>query len=46
MALGIYCEAHEDGHRELKPLLDGMLKAAQMAFDALRDGRKRTPANV
>jgi hypothetical protein len=36
MALGILAEG-ADGHRELRPLVDGMVKAAQLAFDALRE---------
>lgn len=41
MALGIMAEA-EGGHRELKVLTDAMLKAAQIAFDAMRDSRSHT----
>ena len=40
MALGIFMEGQPDAHRNLKPLTDAMLKAAQIAFDALRDGKK------
>lgn len=46
MALGIYMEAHEGGHRELRPLSDGMLQSAQIAFDALRAARKGKPGNA
>lgn len=39
MALGIFMEGVDGGHRELKPLIDAMLKAAQISFDALRNSR-------
>ena len=44
MALGIYVESHPDSHRELAPLCEGMLKAAQIAFDALREASSREPS--
>lgn len=46
MALGILAEGDERGHRNLRPLANGMLKAAQLAFDALRDGRNREPGHA
>ena len=47
MALGIYVEAQEGcSHRNIWPLVGAMMKAAQMAFDALREGREREPGNA
>jgi hypothetical protein len=46
MALGILAEGDERGHRNLKPLIAGMVKAAQMAFDALRAVRRRDPGHA
>lgn len=41
MALGIFMEGQPNSHRNLQPLADTMLSGAQMAFDALREGRNR-----
>lgn len=41
MALAILAEATEGAHRNLWPLCEGMTRAAQIAFDALRDSRNR-----
>ncbi len=46
MALGIFCEGQPDSHRGLKPLVDGVLTAAQGAFDALRASRDRDEGNA
>jgi hypothetical protein len=40
MALGILAESDPRGHRNLRSMSDGMLKAAQVAFDGLRQHRK------
>jgi hypothetical protein len=45
-ALGILAEGDERGHRNLKPLVDGMVKAAQLGFDALRASRNREPGHA
>ena len=45
MALGIFMEG-KGGHRNLKPLTDSMLRCAQIAFDALRQGRRHEPGNA
>lgn len=45
-ALGILAEGDERGHRNLKPLVDGMVKAAQIGFDALRASRSREPGRA
>ena len=36
MALGIYMEAQEGAHCEFRPLIEGMLRAAQMTYDAFQ----------
>lgn len=46
MALGIFVEGQPDSHRNLELLTDAMLRAAQMAFDALRQGRKRNAGHA
>lgn len=36
MALGILVAAHPKGHRDMRPLIVAQLRAAQIAFDAIR----------
>lgn len=43
-ALGIGAEGIDGSHRNLTPLLDGMLSAAQLCFDALRTAREQKPS--
>ena len=38
MALGILAAGHPAGHRNLRPLINGQVEAAQLAFDAIRAG--------
>ena len=38
MALGILAASHPNAHRNLQPLVAAQVKAAQMAFDAIRTG--------
>jgi hypothetical protein len=42
MAMGIYMDAQEGSHRNLKPLADGVCEAAQIAFDALNAHRNKS----
>ena len=46
MALGIYMEAQEGAHRELKPLADTMCEVAQMVFDRFQQAKKMEPGNA
>lgn len=46
MALGIFVEGLEGGHREMRPLLDAHLNVAQQTFDALRASRTHEPGTA
>ena len=46
MAMGIYMEAQEGAHRNLRPISDAMLLAAQQTFDAFQQARRRQPGNA
>jgi hypothetical protein len=46
MALGIFVEGTENSHRNLEPLIAGMHRAAQIAFDALRQSRQSKPGTA
>ncbi len=41
MALGILAEGEPKSHRNLRPLIDALTKAAQITFDALRTNREK-----
>lgn len=45
MAMGIYMEAQEGAHRNLKPINDVMLTVAQMTFDSFQANKRRAPAH-
>jgi len=46
MAMGIYMEAQEGAHRNMRPLSEALLKSAQMTFDAFREGKQRQPGSA
>lgn len=41
MAMGIYMEAQEGSHRNLKPIADAVCSVAQQTFDAFQQSRER-----
>jgi len=46
MALGIYMESQEGSHRNMRPVVDAMLKSAQITFDAFQANKNRSSGSA